>query len=57
MAGKHASAATRVLIVEDDAVFRVPLRAVLAARHPEIPFVFITGSPPDHPPGRRCRPR
>jgi DNA-binding NtrC family response regulator len=79
-----------VLIVEDDAVFRVPLRAALAAegyavvavdsaeaaetvldqeavdvvlsdlglpdmdgtalaaRHPGIPFVLITGSPPDH---------
>jgi len=81
--------ATRVLLVEDDAVFRVPLRAALAAegyavvavdsaeaaetvlgreavdvvlsdlglpdmdgaalatRHPGIPFVLITGSPPD----------
>jgi CheY-like chemotaxis protein len=24
--------------------------AALAARHPSIPFVLITGSPPDHPP-------
>jgi two-component system chemotaxis response regulator CheY len=31
MTGKNASGATRVLIVEDDAVFRVPLRAALAA--------------------------
>jgi DNA-binding NtrC family response regulator len=92
MAGQHAPGATRVLIVEDDAVFRVPLRAALAAegyavvavgsaeaaetvldheavdvvlsdvglpdmdgaalaaRHPGIPFVLITGSPPDHAP-------
>ena len=92
MTGKHAPAGTRVLIVEDDTVFRVPLRAALvaegyavvaavsaeaaetalehepadvvlsdlnlpgmngaalAARHPEIPFVLITGSPPDHTP-------
>jgi two-component system, response regulator FlrC len=92
MAGKHAPAARRVLIVEDDAVFRVPLRATLAAegyavvavesaeaaetvleneavdvvisdlnlpdmngaalaaRHPGIPFVLMTGSPPDHSP-------
>jgi CheY-like chemotaxis protein len=92
MNGKHAPAATRVLIVEDDAVFRLPLRATLAAegyavvavesaeaaetvldheavdvvlsdlglpgmdgaalaaRHPGIPFVLMTGSPPDHPP-------
>jgi response regulator receiver domain-containing protein len=31
MMGTHASAAARVLIVEDDAVFRGPLRATLAA--------------------------
>jgi two-component system response regulator GlrR len=31
MTDKHAPAATRVLIVEDDVVFRVPLRATLAA--------------------------
>ena len=84
----HGAGATRVLLVEDDAVFRVPLRAALAAkgyavvavdsaeaaemvlgreavdvvltdlglpgmdgaalaaRHPGIPFVLITGSPP-----------
>ena len=89
MTGKHHGA-TRVLVVEDDAVFRVPLRAALAAegyavvavdsaeaaesvlgreavdvvlsdlglpdmdgaalaaRHPGIPFVLITGSAPDH---------
>ena len=89
MTGARASAATRVLIVEDDAVFRIPLRAALAAagyvvvavdsaeaaetvllhevvdvvlsdlglpamdgaalaaRHPGVPFVLITGSPPD----------
>jgi DNA-binding NtrC family response regulator len=94
---------TRVLIVEDDAVFRIPLRAALAsegyavvavdsaeaaetvldreaidlvlsdvglpgmdgaalaARHPGIPFVLITGSPPDRaaeeapPPSVRAR--
>ena len=92
MTGTHASAAARVLIVEDDAVFRGPLRAALAvegyavvavdsaeaaesvldhesvdivlsdlglpgmdgaalaARHPGIPFVLLTGSPSDHPP-------
>jgi two-component system, NtrC family, response regulator AtoC len=89
MTGTHASAAARVLIVEDDAVFRGPLRATLAAegytvvavasaeaaesvldheavdvvlsdlglpgmdgaalaaRHPRIPFVLMTGLPPD----------
>ena len=31
MTGTHASAVARVLIVEDDAVFRGPLRAALAA--------------------------
>ena len=93
LTGKHGSGATRVLIVEDDAVFRVPLRATLAAegyavvevdsaeaaetvldhevidvvlsdlglpdmdgtalaaRHPEIPFVLMTASPPDYTPG------
>jgi CheY-like chemotaxis protein len=92
MTAKHAPGATRVLIVEDDAVFRAPLRAALAAegyavvavdsaeaaeivldhqvidvvlsdlglpdmdgtalaaRHPGIPFVLITGSPPDRTP-------
>ena len=92
MTGKHAPAVMRVLIVEDDIVFRVPLRATLAragyavvavdsaeaaetvlsteavdvvlsdlglpgmdgaalaARHPEIPFVLMTGSPADHTP-------
>lgn len=92
MTGTHASAAARVLIVEDDAVFRGPLRAALAvegyavvavdsaeaaesvldhetvhvvlsdlglpgmdgaalaARHPRIPFVLMTGLPPDHAP-------
>jgi DNA-binding response OmpR family regulator len=86
-----------VPIVEHDAVFRVPLRAALAAegyaviavdsaeaaetvfdckavdvvlsdlglpgmdgatlaaRHPRVPFVLITGSPPNHTPTRRCR--
>ncbi len=86
---KPFAAAPRVLIVEDSAVFRVPLRAALvaegyavvavdsaeaaetvleheavdvvlsdlglpgmdgtalAARHPGVPFVLITGSPPD----------
>ena len=89
MSLKPFPVATRVLIVEDSAVFRVPLRAALvaegyavvavdsaeaaetvlehetvdvvlsdlalpgmdgaalAARHPEVPFVLITGSPPD----------
>ncbi len=98
LTGKHASGATRVLIVEDDAVFRVPLRATLAAegyavvavdsaeaaetvldheaidvvlsdfglpdmdgtalasRHPGIPFVLMTGSPPDHTPGAALPP-
>ena len=88
----------RVLIVEDDAVFRIPLRAalaaegyavvavdsaeaaetaldheavdvvlsdlrlpdmdgaVLAARHPRIPFVLITGSPADHTPAAALPP-
>ena len=92
MTDKHAPAVTRVLIVKDDTVFRVPLRATLAsegyavvvvdsaeaaetvldheaidvvlsdvglpgmdgaalaARHPGIPFVLMTGSPPDHAP-------
>jgi two-component system response regulator GlrR len=91
-ASPRAPTATRVLIVEDDEVFRAPLRAALAAegysvvavdsaeaaeavlgreavdvvlsdlclpdmdgaalatRHPGIPFVLITGSPPDHGP-------
>jgi len=90
--------ATRVLLVEDDAVFRVPLRAALAAegyavvavdsaeaaetvlgreavdvvlsdlglpdmdgaalatRHPGIPFVLITGSPPDPGPDAAALP-
>jgi two-component system KDP operon response regulator KdpE len=90
MTGKPSPGATRVLIVEDDPVFRVPLRAALvaegyavveadsaeaaesvldheaievvlsdiglpgmngvalAARHPGIPFVLITGLPADH---------
>jgi DNA-binding NtrC family response regulator len=90
--GKHVPGPIRVLIVEDDAVFRVPLRtalaaegyavvavdsaeaaetlldheaidvvlsdlglpdmdgAALAARHPGVPFVLITASPPDHAP-------
>ena len=98
MAGHRATGATRVLIVEDDAVFRVPLRAALAAegyavvavdsaeaaeavlgreavdvvlsdlglpdmdgaalatRHPGIPFVLITGSPPDHGPDAAALP-
>jgi CheY-like chemotaxis protein len=98
MTGKHAPGATRVLIVEDDAVFRVPLRAALAAegyavvavdsaeaaetvlghqavdvvlsdlglpdmdgtalaaRHPGIPFVLITGSPPDQNPDAAALP-
>jgi two-component system, NtrC family, response regulator GlrR len=93
-----APTATRVLIVEDDEVFRVPLRAALAAegysvvavdsaeaaetvlgreavdvvlsdlglpdmdgaalatRHPGIPFVLITGSPPDHCPDAAALP-
>ena len=93
MSGREGAGARRVLIVEDDAVFRVPLGAALAAegytvvavvsaeaaetvldheavdvvltdlglpdmdgaalaaRHPGIPFVLITGSPPDHTPG------
>jgi DNA-binding NtrC family response regulator len=98
MAGDRATGVTRVLIVEDDAVFRVPLRAALAAegyavvavdsaeaaetvlgreavdvvlsdlglpdmdgaalatRHPGIPFVLITGSPPDHGPDAAALP-
>jgi DNA-binding NtrC family response regulator len=92
MTDKHAPPVARVLIVEDDTVFRVPLQAALAsqgyavvvvdsaeaaetvldheaidvvlsdlglpgvdgatlaARHAGIPFVLMTGSPPDHAP-------
>ena len=98
LTGKHASGATRVLIVDDDTVFRIPLRAALvaegyavvavdsaeaaetvldhevidvvlsdlglpdmdgtalAARHPGIPFVLITGSPADDAPGAALPP-
>lgn len=98
MTDRHAPAITRVLIVEDEIVFRIPLRATLtaagyavvavdsaeaaeavlaheavdvvlsdlglpgmngmtlAARHPEIPFVLMTGSPPDHASGAPLSP-
>jgi len=92
MISKRGPGVIRVLIVEDDAVFRGPLRAALtaegyavvavdsaeeaetvlarepidivlsdrglpdmdgaalAARHPGVPFVLMTGSPPDASP-------